>query len=73
MARPFVASRFPEEVCSQCGSFGAFGRGPPLQARAERRCDDHVWPDFFDVARGVAPAPRTDGAPERRATQGRLL
>lgn len=78
--RSFECSRFPDEVCSQCGSFGPFGRGPPMQHAFERRCVDHLWPDFWSRLQGPPqpaerPQPRADDepAPERRAAQGRLL
>ncbi|MDX2235592.1 MAG: hypothetical protein NW200_13930 [Hyphomonadaceae bacterium] len=68
--RPFECARYPDEVCALCGSYGPFGRGPPMQPAFERRCADHVWDDFFAPLHGPPPRPAlSDAIPDAPAPQ----
>lgn len=79
MVAPSESIRFPEEACSVCGAFGAWGWGPPSRplltgGRVERRCDAHRWPEWTAKASGgVVAAPPPPQDLQRPALQGDLL
>ena len=68
--------RFPDEACSVCAAFGAWGWGPPARpllagGRVERRCDAHRWPEWSTGMAPASPPPPQDM--QRPALQGDLL
>ncbi len=67
--------RFPDEACSVCKAFGAYGWGPPERMRFERRCKAHLWPEWgLPIAERQALARAQDSTPPaKRERQAGLL